>query len=129
MPTPQKLPDFLFEPNLSAKNVSSYFFWKIPCAMYISGPFQERRAISRTRTHTFAKSIRRVLNHKRKSNFWLHVYTPLNCMFDKDTCYCYKNGYQWWSNWSYVNKYFGSESYWFYTEIKNVFFSDQFTSN
>ena len=30
--------------------------------------------------------------------------------------------------WSYVRKYFDSESYWFYIEIKKFFFSVQFTS-
>ena len=46
-------------------------------------------------------------------------------MFGQDVClflcYCYTDDCYWLLNWRYVNKYFGSESYWFYTEIKKGF--------
>ena len=35
----------------------------------IARPFQERRAIARTRAHTRAKAFRGVINCMRKSNF------------------------------------------------------------
>ena len=38
-----------------------------------SRPFQERRAITCACAH--AKVFRRVINHMRKWNFWLHVFT------------------------------------------------------
>ena len=44
------------------------------------------------------------------------------------SCCHYTDSCHWLLNWSYIDKYFDSESYWFYIEIKKVFFSVQFTS-
>ena len=47
------------------------------------------------------------------------------CLF---LCYYYTNGCHWLLNWSCINNYFDSESYWFYIYIKKVFFLVLFTS-
>ena len=47
-------------------------------------PFQERRAITCARIHTYAKVLRSVINHTRKWNFWLHVFPTLLPVFDQD---------------------------------------------
>ena len=44
------------------------------------------------------------------------------------SCCHYTDDHHWLLNWSYIDKYFDSESYWLYIEIKKVFFSVQFTS-
>ena len=61
---------------------------------------------------------KRCINRMYKSNYWPHVFTRELPAFDQDICLCC-----WLLHLSYVYKYFDSESYWFYIENKNVFFS------
>ena len=83
--------------------------------------------------HTCAKASRSVISCKLKSNFWLYIFTTSLPVFDhQDMCLlsCYYNtdGCHWLLNRCFVNECFDSESYWFYIEIKKVFFNVQFTS-
>ena len=79
--------------------------------------FDISNIIARARAHPRANAFRSVINRTCKSNFWLHVFSAQLPVFDLDMCLfsCYV-------------LHFESESYWFYIEIKKVFFSIQFTS-
>ena len=62
-------------------------------------------------------SFKVVINHMHKSNFY-HTFVLHNNLFLTLCAFCYYTyGCCWLLNWSPVNFYFDSESYWFYMEI------------
>ena len=72
-------------------------------------------------------SFKVVINHMHKSNFY-HTFVLHNNLFLTLCAFCYYTyGCCWLLNWSPVNFYFDSESYWFYMEIKKVSFLEKVT--
>ena len=87
-----------------------------------SRPFLARHAIAHASSSTHVKLFSSVKNCTSKSNFWLHVLTKLP-VFYQDVCLfaCdyYTDSCHWLLKWSYMNKYFDSESYWLLILYRN----------